>query len=528
VDIVTDHEMRRIDRRTIERLGIPEIVLMENAGRQVAALLSALHEDLPARRVLVLCGPGNNGGDALVTARLLAGRCVEVRVILFARPAGLRGSAAVAHEAARKCGVRIDPVRSPAAWRRLRRTLAQCDIVVDGLLGTGLSRPVEGLFAEVIETVNRSGREVIAVDIPSGLRGDTPAVPGPAVRARHTVTFARPKLPHLLAPASGLCGTVHVADIGIPDAAVAAERVALSLADPLALRRALPRRRRDSHKGDFGHVLVVAGSRGKGGAARLAALAALTAGCGLVTAAVPESLTGSFVRGAMEVMTEGLDETEDGTISDAALPRLKRLLAGKRAVAVGPGLATHPKTRRMVRELIRAVRVPLVLDADGLNAFPRAAGLRGGGRRALLLTPHPGEMGRLLGIDTPAVQADRLGAARRLARRTRGHVVLKGHRSLVASPDGHVSVNPTGNPGMATAGSGDVLTGLLAGLLAQGGAAADMARLGVYLHGFAGDLAAENKGHAPLLARDLLSAFPLAWSRMAAGRSLPMGVEVMA
>jgi NAD(P)H-hydrate epimerase len=527
VDIVTDHEMRRIDRRTIERHRIPEIVLMENAGRQVATLLSALHDDLASLRVLLLCGPGNNGGDAMVTARLLADRDVECRALLFVRPGGLRGSAAVAHEAARRGGVRIDAVRSPLAWRRLRRTLGSCDLVVDGLLGTGLSRPVEGLFSEVIEAVNRSGREVIAVDIPSGLRGDVPSIPGPAIRARHTVTFARPKVPHILAPASALCGTVHVADIGIPNAAVAAEKPRLALADPLALRRALPQRRRDSHKGDFGHVLVVAGSRGKGGAARLAALAALSAGCGLVTAAVPMSLMGSFVRGAMEVMTEGLDETDDGTIAGSALPRLKRLLAGKRAVAVGPGLTTHPETRRLVRDLIASVRVPLVLDADGLNAFPRAAGLDGR-RRALLLTPHPGEMGRLLGLDTRGVQGDRLGAAQRLARRTRGTVVLKGHRSLVASPDGQVSVNPTGNPGMATAGSGDVLTGLLAGLLAQGGTTGDMARLGVYMHGFAGDLAAEHKGHSPLLARDLLSAFPLAWSRMAAGRSLPMGVEVMA
>ena len=519
--------MRSIDRRTIERHRIPEIVLMEQAGRQVVALLRSLHGDrLIEHHVFLLCGPGNNGGDALVAARLLTDRGVPCRTLLFARPGGLRGSAARAYEAARRLGVRVDPVRGPAAWRRLRRALAQCDIVVDGLLGTGLSRPVIGLFADVIEAVNRSGREVIAVDIPSGLRGDSPGIPGPAIRARHTVTFARPKVPHLLTPASGLCGTVHVADIGIPDAAVAAERASLSLADPLMLRRALPRRRRDGHKGDFGHVLVVAGSRGKGGAARLAALAALTAGCGLVTAAVPKSLAGSFVRGEMEVMTEGLDETDEGTISDAALPRLKRLLAGKRAVAVGPGLTTHPATRKLVRAFVAAVRVPLVLDADGLNAFPRAGGLRAG-RRALLLTPHPGEMGRLLGMDTQAVQADRLAAARRLARRIRGHVVLKGHRSLVASPDGRVSVNPTGNPGMATAGSGDVLTGLLAGLLAQGGTAGEMARLGVYLHGFAGDLASERKGHAPLLARDLLSAFPLAWSRMAAGRSLPMGVEVM-
>jgi hydroxyethylthiazole kinase-like uncharacterized protein yjeF len=527
VDIVTDHQMRRIDRRTIERYRIPEIVLMENAGRQVATLFLSLNRNLESRRVLCLCGPGNNGGDALVTARLLVSRGVDCRAILFARPSGLRGSAATAYESARRLGVRIDAVRSPAAWRRLRPVLSQCDIVVDGLLGTGLSRPVEGLFAEVIEAVNRSGREVYAVDIPSGLRGDSPTVPGAAIRARHTVTFARPKIPHLFGPASALCGRVHVADIGIPDAAVAAERPTLALVDLEALRRAMPKRRRDSHKGDYGHVLVVAGSRGKGGAARLAALAALTAGCGLVTAAVPASLANSFVREAMEVMTEGLDETDEGTISDKALPRLKRLLAGKRAVAVGPGLSTHPGTRRMVREFVRSVRVPLVLDADGLNAFPRAAGLKAS-RAGLVLTPHPGEMGRLLGLGTPEVQQDRLGAVRRLARRTRAHVVLKGDRSLVAAPDGRVSVNPTGNAGMATAGSGDVLTGFLAGLLAQGGKVGDLTRLGVFLHGGSGDLAILRKNLAPLLARDLLSALPHAWTLMASGGSFKEGVEVMA
>src|SRR6185295_7492302 len=278
------------------------------------------------------------------------------------------------------------------------------DVIVDGILGTGLSRPVGGFLASVIEDVNRSRALLVAVDVPSGLSGDTHSIPGPCIRADHTVTFVRPKLPHVLPPAEEMCGRLHVVDIGIPNEAVAAERVDLDLLQPEELAALLPKRRSDSHKGDYGHALVVAGSRGKGGAARLAALGALRAGCGLVTAAVPRGLQAGFVSRAMEVMTEGLPETAEGTLAESGITRLISLLEGKQAVAIGPGLTTHPETRTLVRELLRRAKVPVVLDADGVNAFAGDEGAHSGKTRPLVLTPHPGEMGRLLGTSSRDVQ----------------------------------------------------------------------------------------------------------------------------
>ena len=515
MEILTADEMRRVDRRAVAVYGVPEIVLMENAGLRMADVLSAVIPDLQRRRVLVLCGRGNNGGDGFVVARHLAMRGVAVRVLLFARRRQVAGSAASNLEAARRRGIPIDEVAGVAAWSRARRALRRDDLVVDAMLGTGLSRPVDGLIARVISDVARSGLEVVAADIPSGLEGGSGSVPGPVLHAAHTVTFCRPKRAHALPPAADLCGRVHVVDIGIPDAAVAAVRPALDWIGPAGVAASFPDRPRAAHKGTFGHVLVIAGSRGKGGAARMTALAALRAGSGLVTAAVPLSLQGRLVSEAMEVMTEGLEETPEGSLSYAALPRLLGLLKDKSAVALGPGLTTHPETKRLVRVLARRIRVPLVLDADGLNAFEGDThGLAG--RRPLILTPHPGEMARLTGVRVGEVQSDRPRSASTLARRLRCHVVLKGHRTLVARPDGRMGVNATGNPGMATGGSGDVLCGILAGLLAQGLEAGTAARAAVYLHGLAGDIAADRVGEAPLLARDLIADFPRALRRVRA------------
>jgi NAD(P)H-hydrate epimerase len=307
---------------------------------------------------------------------------------------------------------------------------------------------------------------------------------------------------------------VLVADISIPPAAVAARGPGLELLRAAEMRALLPPRPRDGHKGDFGHVLVIAGSRGKGGAARMAALGALRAGCGLVTAAVPAGLVNRLLPGAMEVMTEPLDETPAGTIAYSALPRLLELAEGKRAVALGPGLTTHPETKRLVRALARRLRVPMVIDADGLNAFAGDAGAIQGRGRFLVLTPHPGEMGRLIGRTTAQVQGDRVASAGALARACRCQVVLKGQLTLVAGPDGRVAANPTGNAGMAKGGSGDVLTGCVAGLLAQGLDPGAAARLGVYVHGLAGDVAAGRNGEMAFLARDILSGLPTAFRRL--------------
>jgi NAD(P)H-hydrate epimerase len=514
VEILTAQQMRSIDRRAIRRYAIPEIVLMEVAGGQVAAFLRRVFPDLAVRRLLILCGPGNNGGDALVAARHLRNAGVRYDLVLFGRRARVRGPAGANLRMLERAGVTPLEITGGAAWSRARRLLAASDLVLDGILGTGLSRPVEGLLARVFEDVNRADADVVAVDIPSGLSGDSEAVGGPCIAADHTITFARPKLPHVFPPAAALCGDLHVADIGIPPEAIAAERVDLHLLEEAALVPFLPVRRAAAHKGDFGHALVVAGSRGKGGAARLAALAALRAGCGLVTAAVPAGLQSAMVTRAMEVMTAGLPETRDGTLAAAGLEAAVRALEGKRVVAIGPGLTTHPETKKLIRDLVLRSRVPVVLDADGVNAFAGADRDLSGRRRPLVLTPHPGEMGRLLDVPTSHIQARRVPLAREFARAHVCHLVLKGHRTLIATPSGTVHVNPTGNPGMATGGSGDVLTGLLAGLIAQGIEVENAVKLGVYLHGLAGDLAAREVGEMPLIARDILARFPKALARL--------------
>ncbi len=514
MEILTARQMRSIDRRAVGRFGVPEIVLMENAGIQLLGFLRESFPDLALRRILLLCGHGNNGGDAFVLARHLTNRGISFGIVLFGRASAVRGSAGRNLRALRRLGVEPIEVRTKTAWARARRLLDSSDLVVDGILGTGLSRPVEGLLARVFADVNDADSDVVAIDIPSGLSGDSAGVPGPCIEADHTVTFARPKWPHVFPPAEAMCGRLHVADISIPPAAVEAERVGLHLMHESDLLAHLPVRRADSHKGTFGHVLVVAGSRGKGGAARMAALGALRAGCGLVTAAVPEGIQAGFAGRAMEVMTEVLGETPDGSIDPGSLDRILRLIKGKRAVAIGPGLTSHPGTEKLIRALVPRVPVPVVLDADGLNAFAGAARALSGRARPLVLTPHPGEMARLTGSSAPEVQSRRVEIARDFARRRHCHLVLKGHRSLVATPSGDVFVNPTGNPGMATGGSGDVLTGILAGLIAQGIEVGPAVRLGVYLHGLAGDIAASRVGEASLMARDILARVPAAFAVM--------------
>jgi len=514
VEILTSQQMRNVDRRASSRFGLPEIVLMENAGLSLFRVLQDIEPDLETRSILLLCGPGNNGGDTFVLARHLQNHGIHFAALLFGRRDEVRGSAAVNRRALERVGVVPPEIKTGAEWKASWKALASSDLIVDGILGTGLSRPVTGLLARVFEDVNASRAEVVAVDIPSGLSGNSHELPGPCVRADHTVTFARPKVPHVFPPAESMCGVLHVTDIGIPAAAVAAERADLDLMEAAELAALLPKRRPDSHKGDYGHALMIVGSRGKGGAARLASLGALRAGCGLVTAAIPAGLQAGFVSRAMEVMTEGLPETSEGTLALSGLPRLLQLLEGKQAVALGPGLTTHPETKRLVREVVARVRVPLVLDADGVNAFAGSDELLSGRKRPLVLTPHPGEMGRLVGETGREVQSRRLSVAREFARRHACHLILKGYRTLVATPSGKVHVNPTGNPGMATGGSGDVLTGLLAGLLVQGIETTAASKLAVYLHGLAGDLAAQDVGEAPLIARDILQHFPAALMRL--------------
>jgi NAD(P)H-hydrate epimerase len=517
--ILTAEAMREVDRRAIEELGLPSLVLMENAALGVVAALEELFPD--AERVVVLCGPGNNGGDGLAVARHLDLRGYDVTVHLVAPGRRPAGDAAVQLAVCRRQGVVVEEVAGPADLVAALAGAAAADLVVDALFGTGLERPLEPPFSDLVEGLNELDVPVLAVDLPSGLTGSRSDLPGPHVVAQATVSFAAPKVAHVFPPARHAVGELVVTDLGIPPFLVAEVEEAageLHLLQAEEVAGWLPERDPESHKGDYGHVLVVAGSAGKAGAAVMTARAAVRAGAGLVTAAVPEPLLPILHAGCLESMGVALPCGPPGALGAAAVAAVLAAAEGKDAVALGPGLGQEEETAAAVRELAQRLDLPLVLDADGLNAFAGRLGELAGRRAATVLTPHPGELGRLLGTSAAEVQADRVGAARRAAAAAGAVVVLKGHRTLIAEPPeagrgGRVWVCPTGNPGMASGGSGDVLTGVLAALAGWIGGVPGVC-LGAYVHGLAGDLAADELGEVGLAAGDLLEALPHAFERL--------------
>jgi NAD(P)H-hydrate epimerase len=506
--ILSAEAMREVDRVAIEELGIPSLVLMENAAIGVVDAIGEVYEE--AESAAIFCGPGNNGGDGLAIARHLAVRGYDVQVFLVAGRRGMRGDAEVQLGICRRQGLAIQEVADEDGVVEALEEAREADLIVDALFGTGLSKPLEGLLADLVQGLNDLPVPRVAVDLPSGLNGSQAEPLGPHVEADLTVTFAAPKIAHVFPPASESVGELVVTDLGIPpelvDEAVE-EGGPLHLLVGEELSGLLREREPGTHKGDYGHALILAGSPGKAGAAILAARAAVRAGAGLVTAAVPEAILDVVDLGSIESMTLPLRALDD--VLDA--------VEGKSVLALGPGLGQERETVEAVRRIAREVALPLVLDADGINAFAGRVADLAGRSAETVLTPHPGELGRLLGVPAAEVQADRLAAVRRAAAEAEAVVVLKGYRTLVATPGGEVHVNPTGNPGMATGGTGDVLTGLIAGLLAQGLGALDAARLGVYLHGRAGDLAAARTGETALAAGDLLTYLPAAFLELEEG-----------
>jgi ADP-dependent NAD(P)H-hydrate dehydratase / NAD(P)H-hydrate epimerase len=503
--------MRAVDARSIREIGLPALVLMENAALGV---VDAIGEAFPGvERVAVLCGPGNNGGDGLAVARHLLTRGLQPTAWV------VHGGRSPAEDCARQLaicralGMAVGEVGDDAALAAALVPAAEAEIVVDALFGTGLARPLEGLFAAAVAGIAALGLPVVAVDLPSGLDASSHRLPGPHARADVTVTFAAPKIAHVLDPAALVCGALVVADLGFPATLVEEAEGDLELLVGAELAGLFPRRQATAHKGDFGHVLVVAGSPGKSGAAILAARAAVRSGAGLVTAAVPAPLLPVVESGSLESMTLALPADEEGRLRPDAVDAL---LVDHRwtVLAVGPGLGVDGDTPEAVRRLARRATQPLVLDADGVNAFAgRPEDLRERGAPTVL-TPHPGELARLLGVTTASVGDDRLAAAREAAARTGAVVVLKGHRTLVASPDGPTAVNATGNPGLASGGSGDVLTGLLAALLAQGLTAYDAACLATHLHGVAADLLLARRGGVTVAAGDLVETLGAAFTEL--------------
>jgi NAD(P)H-hydrate epimerase len=518
--ILTASEMQRIDRLTTERYGVPSLTLMENAGRAVVEFLSLQFESLAQHRIVILCGKGNNGGDGLVVARLLRERGFEPRVLLFADPKVLRGDAAANYERLLPSGS-PEVIANAEAWQAIAASLTGTTLFIDALLGTGLTKPLGGFLLEVVRHINTtfSAARVLAVDLPSGISADSGELIGEHMRADFSVTFTAPKIAHVFPPACERIGEWVVRQIGTPAEALENDAsLTLNYADRQDVDWIATPRSASGHKGNYGHVLILAGSIGKTGAAAMAARAALRAGAGLVTVATAKSALPIISTLGVEFMTEALPETEDGSISLRALEgeRLDKLVAGKTVLAIGPGIGGHPETAEFVRAVVNKYSLPLVLDADGLNAFAGHMELFRKDLRPIgstVFTPHPGEMARLTKKSTAEIQAHRLAVAREFSQKYGITLVLKGFRTLIASPDGQVEVNPTGNPGMATGGTGDVLTGLTAGLLAQfpSHPLGEVATAAVYLHGLAGDLAAAELGQPSMLAGDLLEMIPEAY-----------------
>jgi ADP-dependent NAD(P)H-hydrate dehydratase / NAD(P)H-hydrate epimerase len=500
--ILDSSQMRDADRRTIEEIGIPSLVLMENAGRQAVAAMEAIYNDLLDRQVAVLCGRGNNGGDGFVIARTLVQRGVDVAVFLIGRVAEVRGDARVNLEILGHLGLTVVEVADSQAWELHFSEVSDCTLIVDAIFGTGLNAPVSGYIESVIADVNASGIPVVSIDLPSGLSADSAEPIGPSIEAGLTITIAAPKLPLVLPPGELRAGDIVIADIGIPSEILdSVDGPRVELLTRGAMRELITPRAPDSHKGDYGRVLVVAGSRGKTGAAHLAAIGALRSGAGLVTVATPASCQPVVAAMAPEYMTEALRESDGGLDVD----EVDRILEMARdVIAIGPGLGQHPLTREFIRQVVDRASMPLVADADALNAFAEApARLSGREGRDIIITPHPGEMARLVGMSTHEVQARRLEVARNFAVAHHVFVVLKGHRTVIATPDEKVFINPTGNPGMATGGTGDVLTGMIAAWLAQLLDAEAACKLAVYLHGLAGDLAEADEGEVAMTSADV-------------------------
>jgi len=532
--LVTAQEMGAMDQKASKEYGIPSVVLMENAGLKVADLISAQLDNMDHRTILIIAGKGNNGGDGFVVARHLFNRGAEVQVFLAAEAEQIKGDALVNLNIWRKMGQKVFQILKNNDINLFRLALMKADLVVDALYGTGFTGSVRDQIISIIEAINASGKPVVAIDIPSGLEADTGRANGPCIIAKHTITFALPKLGLVLPTAQKYVGVLHLADISIPAAVTAggtddnskiaspgkkgnngsSESENESVGDfrylitEKMVREWWPRRIGDEHKGNFGRVLVIAGSRGMSGAAVMAAQAAARSGAGLVTLGVPAGIHDIAETKLTEVMTFPLPQTNLGTLSIDALEEILNRAGNSDVLVLGPGLGTGEDTAELVKEILLNMKIPCVLDADGLNVLAGKTELFKAVKTDLVLTPHPGEMARLTGRTIEQIQNDRLGVTTTKAALWGSIVVLKGAGTVVAGPDHTLFINNTGNPGMAAGGSGDVLTGIIGGFLAQGMPALHAAAAGVYLHGLAGDAAVMEKGMAGLIASDLLEHLP--------------------
>ena len=501
-------EMKDIDRRASSEFGIPSIILMENAGLRTLEVIEEILGETKNRMIVILAGKGNNGGDGLVIARHLINSGAVVETYLTGEVEELTQDSRINYEILLKMGARIFPLSSEKDLDLLMLSLMNADLIVDALYGIGFKGSLNQFDSRLVKMVNWCRAPVVAVDIPSGVEADTGRVNGDAIKASHTVTFALPKIGLVLEPGKEYVGTLSVADISIPAVLLEDKTIKTNLISEAMLGALIKPRSANSHKGTYGHALLVGGSPGMVGAVMMSSQAALRTGAGLVTAAVPESLTAVVDSSLMEVMTAPLAQTGQSAIALEALPAIENLLGTVSVCAVGPGMSRYPEAGAIIRHILERSGVPLVIDADGLNALENDVTVLKDRQVPIVLTPHPGEMARLTGKTIEEIQSHRLEIAQTFAEEWGVTLVLKGNKTIIANPSGEVYINISGNPGMATAGSGDVLTGIITGLIAQGLKPQDAAFAGVYLHGLAGDLAAQIKGEPGLIAGDLISCIP--------------------
>ena len=506
--LVTAAEMREMDQKTIETFGIPGRVLMENAGRGATQFFLKEFPALTQKRVAVIAGRGNNGGDGFVIARYLYQKGINITVFLLAEKKTVRGDAEANLKLLTPMGIPLIEIPDQNTFSAHKTLLLHQDIWVDAILGTGLQSDVKDFFKYVIDFINDSNKPIFAVDIPSGLNSDTGQPCGACIRANATATFGFAKTGHIIHPGAELTGILDIVDIGIPPHIAEAVGPKQFLLTRELIRSSFEPRSPDAHKGDTGHLLVVAGSPGKTGAAAMTALSAMRAGAGLVTLAVPKSLNSVLETQVLEVMTYPLPETVDGVLEESSFDAIMELLAEKKCLAIGPGIGTADETVNLVHRAIQESTVPVVIDADGLNSLAGHIQILKKLKTPAVLTPHPGEMARLLNIPASQIQKDRVSVARDFARKFKVHLVLKGAKTVIAHPDGSVYINPTGNPGMASGGMGDVLTGIIAGLIVQGFSTESAARAGVYIHGAAADVLEKAMGPFGFLASDVMAAIP--------------------
>ena len=504
--IVNADEMREIDRRAIEDYGVPGIVLMENAGRAAAEAIEDICLKNNIASVLVVAGKGNNGGDGFVVARHLVNRGFDCSILLIGKMPDIKGDARLNLNIAEKMGIQI--LESSNNILMVHEAIRSAGLLVDALLGTGLRNNVEGFYAEAIDAINISGCHIVSLDIPSGLDSSTGRVLGITVEADFTVTFCLPKVGSVIYPGASYIGDLILADTGAPRDLLEDRNLKTSIIVKEEVTQLIMPRDEEGHKGSYGHLLVVAGSTGKTGAAVMSAEAGMKGGAGLVTLAFPASLSHIIECRLKEVMTEPLVEESGGSFVSGAAARILKKLDGKTALVLGPGISRNDETGQMIRHLLHGLSTPAIIDADALWHLSSAKELIAECKVPLILTPHPGEMATMLGISISEVQGDRLGISKRFAAEYGCFLILKGARTVIASPAGDLFINTTGNPGMASGGTGDVLAGLIGALLCQGCSPLESAVAGVWIHGEAGDRVKEEKGEAGLIASDIINKIP--------------------